>query len=94
VERLQARILEALIGAEGDVTPQRMVQLVGQSFALVNRALRNLEAAGAVVKRRGAYTAAPTISPARAAKAIAPPEPGLVPIGARLAALLESGRVS
>jgi hypothetical protein len=94
-ERIQARVLEALIAADGAVTPQRMVALVSQSFAIVNRALRNLEAAGAVTKRRGAYTAAPTISPARAAKAIAPPaEPGLVPVGARLAALLESGRVS
>jgi hypothetical protein len=66
-ERIQARVLEALIAAEGPVTPQRMVQLVGQSFAIVNRALKNLESSGAVAKKRGAYTAQTAISPARAA---------------------------
>ena len=72
-ERIQARVLEELIASAGPVSPQQMVQLVGQSFAIVNRALRNLEHEGAVTKRRGAYSAQPCISPARAAAALPPP---------------------
>lgn len=86
-ERIQARVLEALIAAEGPVTPQRMVGLVQQSFAIVNRALRNLEASGAVSKRRGAYTAMPAVSPVRAAKAIDPaPAPSALVMFDQLAA--------
>jgi AAA domain len=74
-ERIQARVLDELIAANGPVSPQQMVQLLGQSFAIVNRAMKNLEATGAATKRRGAYEAQPSISPARAAAApqIAPP---------------------
>jgi hypothetical protein len=93
--RIQEKVAAELAAAPFPLTPQALTVQCGVPFALVNRALANLEAAGAVTKRRGAYTVAAAVSPARAAKAIAPPaEPGLVPVGARLAALLESGRVS
>ena len=74
-ERIQARVLDELIASAGPVSPQQMVGLVGQSFAIVNRAMKNLEQSGAVVKKRGAYSAQPSISPARAAAALPPAAP-------------------
>jgi AAA domain-containing protein len=98
-ERIQRRVLDELIAAGRPVTPQEMVQLVQLSFVLVQRALANLSAAGAVTKRRGAYEAMPAISPARAAAIPAitvAGEPSGLPsntayIGARLDNLLRSG---
>ena len=72
-ERIQARVLEELVASPAPISPQQMVQLAGLPFAIINRALRNLEVTGAIVKRRGAYMAQPSISPARAAAAIPPP---------------------
>lgn len=87
-ERIQARVLDELLAAAGPVTAQQMVQLVQQSYAVVNRAFANLAAAGMVTKRRGAYEPAAAISPARAASAPAMLPAGHPAIGARLDAIL------
>jgi AAA domain-containing protein len=65
----QARILDQLIAAGQPMTPQAMVSLVRLSYALVDKNMRALEAAGRVEKHRGAYQAlAP--APRRAVKAL------------------------
>jgi hypothetical protein len=63
-ERIQARVLDALIAANRPVTPQEMVRLVDLSFAMVTRAFKQLQDAGRIDKRRGAFTAAPAIAAA------------------------------
>lgn len=74
-ERLQARILDALVSAGQPMTDQAMVKLVKMSYTLVHRAMRDLERSGQLIKRRGAYQVR-ALEPARPAPRIEPPDGG------------------
>jgi AAA domain len=66
-ERVQASILEQLVAARQPMTPQAMVKLVRLSYTLVQRAMRDMEADGRLVKHRGAYQAKAIEAPRRKA---------------------------